>query len=282
MQRILDVLTSRYSSEAPKSQNPVWVHSMRWSVEHTDDNKDRLCKMLHQYAKHWIFQAEYTEGNPHYQGYVNLKEKDRSSTLGIKLNEEFRGIQFLPASNDGKEKLKQYCLKDHTRVAGPWSDTPIYLGEDLPSELSGWQKQLFDMLQQKPDRRSVLWIYEQDGKTGKSEFAKYMSFKHNAVFMSYGNSKDLLNIVFKMKNRKLYIFDLPRTKPVDISGSDLYSTIESIKDGMFINTKYETGICMMSSPHVVVFSNYLPDRKKLSFDRWKIYTIKNNTLEKSS
>jgi len=280
MQQILSVLANRYSSEAPVSQNPVWVHSMRWSVAHTDENKDKLCKMLHQYAKHWIFQAEDTKNNPHYQGYVNLKDKDRSSTLGKKLNADFLGIQFLPASDEGKEKLKKYCMKDDTRVAGPWSDTPIYLGEDLPQELVGWQKTLFDMLQQKPDRRSVLWIHESTGRTGKSEFAKYMCFKHEAVFMSYGNSKDLLNIVFKFKNKKCYIFDLPRTKPIDLSGSDLYSTIESIKDGMFINTKYETGIVMMSSPHVVVFSNYMPDMKKLSLDRWKIYTIENGELVK--
>lgn len=280
MENIFKVLLPRYSSEAPVQQNPVWVMSLRWSVPHTCENMEKLQHFCTSYCKKWIFQAEDTGENPHYQGYINLKDKDRPTTLGVKVNDELRGIQFSTASNEGKEQLKKYCLKEQTRVGGPWSDAPVYRGEDLPVELTGWQKTLFDMLQSPPDRRTVHWIHEGKGQTGKSEFAKYMTYKHDAVFLSYGTSKDLLNIVFKFKNKRLYVFDLPRSKPIDISGSDLYSTIESIKDGLFINTKYETGIVCMASPHVVVFSNFLPNMQKLSFDRWKIYEIVDGQLIK--
>lgn len=272
-------LDDRYSSEAPKSQGPVWVMSMRWSVLHDDVTKEKLVAMCEKYAKHWIFQAEDTKDNPHYQGYINLKEKDRPSSLGKKLNKEFCGIQFLAASNDGKEKLKQYCLKDETRVAGPWSDQPIYMGEDL-EELRGWQLQLFEMLKGKPDKRTVIWICQPEGNIGKTDFVKYMAFKHNACFLSYGKAADLLNIVSKCQNRKYYLFNLPKTKPVDFANGDIYNVFESIKDGMFINTKYETKQVLMSRPHVVVFANYMPDVKKISFDRWKIFNIKNDSLEK--
>lgn len=271
---------TRYSSEAPKSENPLYVHSMRWSVKHTCENKDRLIAMCKHYAKKWIFQAEDTKDNPHYQGYIDLKDKDRSSTFGRKLNEEFLGIQFLPASNNGKEALKKYCLKQKSRVDGPWSDKPIYLGQDLPKELTGWQQELFNIIQEDPSFRSMIWIYEPMGSTGKTMFTKYMAYKHDVLPLSYGNTKDILNLVSKFPNKQAYIFDLPRTKPSDAHTNDLYSCMESIKQGMFINTKYDTSMVLMKPPHVIVFSNWPPDKKKLSLDRWKIFTNKNNTLEK--
>ena len=55
-----------------------------------------------------------------------------------------------------------------------------------------------------------------------------------------------------------------------------YDAIESIKSGIIFNSKYETGQKMINPPHIIVFSNFLPDVSKLSEDRWNIKLINEN------
>lgn len=52
-----------------------------------------------------------------------------------------------------------------------------------------------------------------------------------------------------------------------------YEALEAIKDGIFFSTKYESGMVVFDSPHVVVFANFPPDRTQLSADRWRITNI---------
>lgn len=82
----------------------------------------------------YIFQLENTEGsegkkNLHYQGFIQLSEKSRSSTLGKSLNTKLFGIQFSHCHDS--YALKKYCMKEDTRVLGPWSSEHIYVGKDL-------------------------------------------------------------------------------------------------------------------------------------------------------
>lgn len=65
------------------------------------------------------------------------------------------------------------------------------------------------------------------------------------------------------------IFDIPRNQGNNVS----YSAIESIKNGLICNTKYETGTKVFNSPKIMVFSNMAPDLESLSEDRWKIRNL---------
>lgn len=281
---MLGVDSNRYSSEAPKeSTSQVYVMSMRWSVSHDVINQKDLFDWCKLNCKKFIFQAEQTDNdgklNPHYQGYVNLKQKRYANQLGRSLNDRFLGIQFLPASENGKEALKNYCMKDETRVDGPWADHEIYRGQDLPTQLRSWQQSLYDIVKGPANDRHVLWICDLDGNTGKSIFTKMMGFKFDALPLCYANAKDLINLVSQFMHKRAYIFDLTRSKPTDHSVNDVYSVIEQVKGGTIINTKYQTSIQYMNSPHVIVFANYMPDQKKLSLDRWKFYKIENMELK---
>lgn len=60
-----------------------------------------------------------------------------------------------------------------------------------------------------------------------------------------------------------------------------YSTIEKIKDGIFVNTKYESNMKFYTPPKVVVFMNEYPNMKKLSEDRYEIYEINNPNYNSS-
>ena len=77
----------------------------------------------------------------------------------------------------------------------------------------------------------------------------------------------------------MYIFDISRTVPTG-SMNEIYMALESVKNGYFVNTKYDTGVCCMEIPHVIVFSNHLPKLSALSGDRWKIHNLSQMSQEK--
>jgi hypothetical protein len=258
-----------------KSQSAQVYHVMiRWTKHEKCnqwDNPKTLQTVLERLAKHWIFQHEDSGNNPHYQGYANLHKKDRPDALAKQLNKELYGVEIQAAHSP--RELQSYSMKSDTRVAGPWADRPLYLGADLPAQLWPWQAQMRDLVSAPPDDRFIYWIYDPIGNSGKTKWCKYMAYHHGAIALAYGNSEDLLNLVYKFQNRSLYLFDLTRTKPSIFSSQDLYSVMESVKNGLYINTKYETGIVMANPPHVVVYSNQVPELEALSLDRWKVYEM---------
>ena len=80
--------------------------------------------------------------------------------------------------------------------------------------------------------------------------------------MKCAKQADLINLVFKFPSQKMYIFDVQRTTRKDLF-LDMITTIEEVKTGMVVNTKYETGYKMFDRPHIIVFSNYPPPKEKL-------------------
>lgn len=221
----------------------------------------------------FIFQAEDTTDNPHYQVFCKRKAKEYPKKWAKSLNEDFSGIEIRPCSTAGKDALADYCMKKDSRVAGPWADKPIYMGQDLPAVLRSWQSDLREEIKGAPDNRKIIWYTDLKGSTGKSTLSKYLYFHDKVLTMTFADAKDLLNLVYKMQGLPCYIFDLSRTKGAKTSMSDIYQALESIKNGYFINAKYETGVACYAIPHVVVFSNAAPDLSKLSFDRWDIRNL---------
>lgn len=65
---------------------------------------------------------------------------------------------------------------------------------------------------------------------------------------------------------KIIIIDIPRYNMDYIS----YGGMEEIKNGCFFSSKYEGGMVLMNSPHVIVFANQPPDEGMMSKDRWKV------------
>jgi hypothetical protein len=59
--------------------------------------------------------------------------------------------------------------------------------------------------------------------------------------------------------------------------------LENLKDGTYLNTKYESKIVNFTPPKVVVFSNFMPTvleegEEVLSRDRWIVKELKNEKL----
>lgn len=238
---------------------------------------EQLIEVLKPLCKKYVFQLELTDvANWHYQGYFNLKTKKKLSTC-VNEFDEFPGIHLSPASRTGRKALQDYCLKDATRQAGPWADKRVYMGQDLYAVPYSWQANLQDICLGPANDRTVIWIYDPEGNAGKSKFTKLMAYRYQAAFMAYSKTSDLINLAYK-SDASIFIFDLTRAKPLDIGGQDLYAALESIKNGMLVNTKYETGTKLFMPPHVLVFANCKPDMSKLSQDRWCFKTLLNGNM----
>jgi len=225
----------------------------------------QLNRQLVKLSKKYIYGRELCPDTQrkHLQGFIHLKKPMRITELKLP------GNPHLEACIGSREQNETYCAKDNDVVRYGYPRPLIVI-----TDLRPWQQQIVDdiVLQPIPDPRKVYWYWETVGKVGKSDFAKYLVLKHNALFCDGGKKSDLVNLVFNndMDRCNLIVWDLPRCNLGAIS----YAALESIKNGLVCNTKYETGTKVFNPPHIIVFANEPPSEpEKLSKDRWVITEI---------
>lgn len=249
-----------FSSSNDKVCNPLYKYDFVIN-NYSELEVCQVKKTISELCKKGGFGFEVGEcGTPHLQGYLSLKIKKRIT--GITKLDGFKRASLRAVRNE--DALIDYIKKD----GDCWLfgfPKPIKIIE----ELYGWQKEILEIYNTEPDDRKVYWFWEDNGNIGKTAFIKYMVVKHQVLFCSGGKYSDIMNLVFNqdMDNCKAVMFNLPRASKGCIS----YSSLESIKDGMVCNTKYETGVKVFNSPHLFIFANFPPeDEEKLSSDRWII------------
>lgn len=144
--------------------------------------------------------------------------------------------------------------------------------ELIPNE---FQKKVLEIIEKK-DYRKINWFYDPIGNTGKTYISKYLMLLNNDTYIvkNCGGIRDFSTIIENALesgwNRKTIIFDLPRSA----EEKDIYTCIETIKDGIVTSTKYSGKTTVFSeNPVVIVFANFLPQENKLSADRWDITHI---------
>jgi len=213
----------------------------------------------------FCFQLEKgTEGTLHFQGIIYFENaRDFTSVKQISPKIHWEICKSI-------RKAIKYCCKIDTRVKGPWTK-----GIDLPKELKlisvfkPWQQDIISLVLTEPDTRSIHWIVDYIGNEGKTSLAKYLCVMHNALYVS-GKSTDVKYAVGKWlesgKELKIVIWDVPRTSLDYVS----YEAIESVKNGIFFSSKYESRMELFNPPHIICFANKLPNLVALSQDRWKI------------
>ncbi len=136
---------------------------------------------------------------------------------------------------------------------------------EVPRE--GWQSDLAATLEGDADARSITFVVDEEGNTGKSWFCKYMMTKSPAEvqYMRVGKEADLAYLIDESKS--IFLFDVQRSKMEFFQ----YSIVESLKDRLILSTKYQSALKVLRKvPHVVVFCNEHPDYNKLSQDRYNI------------
>lgn len=268
----------------------IYHISFRWSVrEDSKENDDIVHGFCLKYFDKFIYQLENprTDGvdNLHYQGYGHLLIKLRPGAIkkaAISLNGSLNGIEMSAASTAGVEALRTYCLKAETKIRGPWADGSRYLGEDLITALYPWQQEIKDEVAGPVNDRTINVIVDEVGNIGKSAFCKYMAWHFKAPVCGWAKTGDILNLVSQMPNRSLYLFDLSRARPQDWARDDVCAAMEGIKNGLFVNTKYQVCQVIMKSPHIWMFTNQVPNISAMSADRWRLWEVSGNQLVRLS
>ena len=140
-------------------------------------------------------------------------------------------------------------------------------GVSQDGEYRDWQTELRERLDAEPaDDRSIEFIVDEEGGKGKSWFIrKYLSQNADSQFLSIGKKDDLAYAV--KETTRVFLINVPR-KGMEFLN---YNTLEQIKDRTIFSGKYEsTSKVLMHNPHVVVFSNEMPDMEALTGDRFHI------------
>lgn len=257
------------------SQAKRIVPSKYWCFTYFyDDNEnlETLETILNKIADKWIFGFEEcpTTKKKHLQGYLEFKFKHRP--LECKLLKDYK-IHWEKRRGTYQKNI-DYCTKDGNFKTNIDFPEPIEctLNYDIMYE---WQKEIIDIIKNKPDARKIYWYCDDRGGAGKSELCRYLCLNHKAILLA-GKCADMKYGIVKYIEKhngiapKIILIDLPRTFNNDYLS---YSGIEEIKNGMFFNTKFESDMIIFNRPHIFVFSNTKPEVDSLSLDRWIIKNI---------
>lgn len=230
------------------------------------EEAQKFSHVLNEYCKQWYFQIE--KGNEtnyvHYQGCASLRTKHRLSEIKNLLGR--MDVHIEPAKN--WSALVNYCQKEETRLYGPWSHQKPFLKTIALDRFKEWQSFFYNILIRPcTDDRTIYWIYDLKGNTGKTSFAKYMCVNHNAVYLNNGKKAD---IAYSLPpDPKIVIFDFARSIEKHIN----YEAIECVKNGILFSGKYESKTLMFDSPHIICLANWVPNFDSMSKDRWNIYEL---------
>jgi len=170
-------------------------------------------------------------------------------------------------------KCYAYCQKKDTQVEAGIVAPEKYVCRD-PLEgkvLRPIQKEILDLVNRQADDRSIHWFWDPLGAMGKTTIAKHICMHNAGAIYLTGKSADMkygvMSWLSSGKNLKVVLIDLTRSVEAYVS----YQGIEEIKNGIFYNTKYESGMCMFDNPHVIILSNFLPEVDALREDRWEVH-----------
>lgn len=248
-------------------------HIFTWN-NYPTNGAEILIQFFNHFAYDYVFQQEIapTTGTPHLQGIVSLKKRARWTEFGLPKQISWRKCKSVSAQYE-------YCSDPNKRYGNCWSlkyPIPVKLKILGEHQLNTWEIALVDMVKAEPNNRTIIWVWSDRGRFGKSEFCKYLAHNFKAVICGKGAYSDIMNIMYNadMNRSNLVVFDLPRNNGNKIS----YSALESIKNGLIVNTKYETGSKLFNAPHIIVFSNMPPAADSMSSDRWVVMNLDRSKL----
>ncbi len=263
-----DTETQERGNIVTLSNPPRTVRSRGWFLtqnNYTDEHITLLTQYITKYAIKGMFQEEKgKEGTPHLQGFFILKNATSNTTL----YKRFPTMYIRPLKSE--EGAAAYCQKDETYTGGIRMVHGYTVVDDPIKEPSAWQRKILRKIQEEPNPREITWVVDLDGNQGKTSLAKHICLKNDDAIYVGGKAADvkyaIAQMIEKGKPPRIVLFDFPRSCKDYIS----YQGIEEVKNGIFFSGKYEAGMVMFNTPHVICFANQAPEYEKMSLDRWNI------------
>lgn len=297
-------------SNSSENKYKTWV--MTWNS--LDDgeliSESILKKILEDSTEEYVFQKEKGETGDrvHYQGTLRTRIRVRKSTLinmfalclsnllyyedipasPVHVGKLIQQLTFQPMAGTWQQSV-EYCTKPETAIGEPVASFVLkkYDGSDVnflkdKTRRYPWQNslmaELFDETETSikvADGRSLIWVYDAFGNSGKSKLVKYVCINNtNSIKVAFGTAGQLRSSVISAGPRDLYFIDMPRTLGDDDSIESLIAVLEDVLNG-FVCTNFhgKYSQLVMTPPHIVVFSNQHPPLGMMSEDRWKSYRI---------
>ena len=134
------------------------------------------------------------------------------------------------------------------------------------ADLRDWQQQLLNIINTENNNRTVFWVYDSRGGTGKSFMCQYLLKTGKGILFPDFNYRDNS---YLYNSESMVLFDLARSSR---SAADM-RFVEDLKNGYIVSTKFEVRKKIFASPTVIIFSNELPNQEILSRDRWNVMEI---------
>ncbi len=242
------------------------LRARKWCFTINNPTSEENDTKYYTFAKKFVFQLEKGENETeHLQGVFELANARTFASMKKQLpHAHIEKCKNWPAA-------VKYCQKDESRIDGPWTK-----GMPRPlkviKKLYPWQTRVIDMINKEADDRTIHWWVDEKGGAGKTQLAKYITEFYNALVLNGKRGDALFGVTKWVKKEErrddlIVIFDFVRSIENYVS----YEAIESIKNGLWYNTKFECEMVRINSPHVICFSNFMPEVQKLTKDRWKIY-----------
>lgn len=240
---------------------------------YTEDDFLFLDIWLKAEADDYAFQEELgKDGTPHIQFCIKFKNARYFNS--VKKNIPKAHIEMCK----NWAAARNYCLKDDTNNGRRREMSKKKIFDPLDTvELYNWQTEICNLMDTEADNRTIYWYWENNGCVGKTTLARHLCLKYpKQVLYLSGKKADILFGVYSFLEEKdndlrMVILDFSRSLENYIS----WDAIESLKNGIFYNTKYKSAMCVFDYIHVICFANFEPDIGKLSLDRWKITNIGN-------
>lgn len=169
--------------------------------------------------------------------------------------------------------LRQYYTDHHQRIVNQQ-----LIDSTSGTSLSTWQTDLMALITSPPPPRKISWWWESTGGVGKSFMARHLVLHHDAVLVQLMKKADMLHLLTKMirSTTRCVVFDLTRSSEAG-SVTVVYECLEMLSNQFICSGKYDSQSLHIPLMHLIVFSNYEPDRSAMSADRWDVHKIINNS-----
>lgn len=165
----------------------------------------------------------------------------------IKNIDPMRYIQY-------KQQIKENLSTENKTIKK--YEAPSFNTND--TQLNPKQKQVWDLLQETPKARRIIWVSGQYG-SGKSFLFNYINTNHEYRLYNAGSSASMDNVVYDYDEQGVIAWDLPRTFDFDALGNSISAVIEKFSDfGQSISSKKYSGKTQKVLGHCLVFSNRKP------------------------
>lgn len=245
---------------------------------------------LYKHGLVWGQQEQGPEGTPHLQFCFALPNPRSWESVKTWIWGLFKeNIHIEPCKDIRASKV--YCTDEKKRY-GKWFTNdktfkviklfPVKRTEKKKFEPLPWQAETIESLKLEPIARTVNWIVDKEGCSGKTTLGLELSNEYdNIQYIPSGKSSDIkhhLNKIITIENKQVDVIFINFPKSLDDPKFVSYDLMEQISDGCIFSGKYEGGVIKLPPPHLYIFANFEPVKDKLINDRWNIKYLNNGKL----